>query len=728
VGDAASRAVLHNLAQRENGGLQMNDHTQAKRKIPWVAWLPATLAPFILYFVLAGSGQLVAGILAGLLAALALNGARLIRRQTKLLELVLVPFFLIHLLVTVGFQATFFRQYDGVILEGVMALVAWGGLLIGSPFTLEYARDDYPRELWHNPQFVLTNQIITIVWACVFTLITLVGLASASGAALPALVTNWLPALLTVLGFAGTLALPKWLPRLLLARDLQKRDPYPWPAPVFHPGFRRPGGNQHDAIIIGSGLGGLSAGALLAQRGLKVLVAEQHFEPGGYCTSWERGVRRGNERLRYVFDAGVHDISGLGPHGPVRNLLRQLNLEGRLDMRRMGHEYILPDMQLKVPEDAAQYVAELQRHFPAEAGNIAAFFDEMQAVYRELYADVDKMGGVPGAPQTVDAMLAYPAEHPHVMRWMERSFPAMLDTFFQTERLKEVLSMLTGYLTDDPANLGAVSMAPIFGYYFDGGYYPAGGSQALSNALVDVINANGGEVRLRTPVQRILVEQGRAVGVELGKGETHCAEAVISNADVQRTLLDMVGRAHLPTDYAQQVAALKPATSAFMVFLGVDIVPDRQPLVSYWAENEDDSIGMMIPSLVDPSLAPPGHASLTLMNFIHQPEATNWDRQAPGYLRRKRAYGDRMIESAERLIPNLREHIIYRQDATPATFARYTGATAGSIYGFARHATLGGTAKTPVERLYLTGSGVMGAGVEAVVISGMQVANEIYRA
>jgi phytoene dehydrogenase-like protein len=336
------------------------------------------------------------------------------------------------------------------------------------------------------------------------------------------------------------------------------------------------------------------------------------------------------------------------------------------------------------------------------------------------------MGGVPGAPRTVDGMLAYPAAHPHMMKWMGKSFPAMLDAFFQTERIKQVLSMLTGYLTDDPAGLGAVSMAPIFGYYFDGGYYPAGGSQTLANALAGVICANGGEVRLRTPVQRILVEQGRAVGVELNARETHCAEAVISNADLQRTLLGMVGREHLPAAYAQQVSALKPATSAFMIFLGLDIVPNRQPLVSYWSENEDDSIGMMMPSLVDPSLAPDGHSSIVLMNFIQQPQATDWDRRAPDYLWRKRAYGDRMLAVAEQVIPGLREHIVYRQDATPATFSRYTGATAGSIYGFANSAVLGETIKTPIERLYLTGSGVAGPGIEAVVISGMRVANEIY--
>lgn len=182
----------------------------------------------------------------------------------------------------------------------------------------------------------------------------------------------------------------------------------------------------HDAIVVGAGIGGLTAAALLAERGLAVLVVEQHYLAGGFCTSWPRIVRQGERRLRYVFDAGVHDVSGLGPHGPVRHPLRTLDLEDRLDWRRVTHEYVLPGLRLKVPHRADELVATLGERFPAERERIAAFFTEIEAVYREMYADAHTTGGVPCPPRTVDAMLAWPGAHPHAFRWMHAPFGVMV--------------------------------------------------------------------------------------------------------------------------------------------------------------------------------------------------------------------------------------------------------------------------------------------------------------
>jgi phytoene dehydrogenase-like protein len=262
-------------------------------------------------------------------------------------------------------------------------------------------------------------------------------------------------------------------------------------------------------------------------------------------------------------------------------------------------------------------------------------------------------------------------------------------------------------------------MAPIFGYYFDGGHYPGGGSQALPDALVQVIEQHGGTIHLRTPIRRVVLEQGRAVGIELQDGRRHHARAVISNADAQRTFLDLVGPEHLPADFARGLEALKPSVSAFSVFLGLDMVPDLASITML------DDLGITISSKVDPTLAPAGHASMTLLKLLPQDLAGSWDRKAPDYAERKRAFADRMIDSAEAVIPGLRQHITYRQEGSPATFARYAWSTGGSIYGpAAGQQPL--TLKTPIPNLYLAGSGVMGAGVEAAAIAGIHAANAIF--
>ena len=157
-------------------------------------------------------------------------------------------------------------------------------------------------------------------------------------------------------------------------------------------------------------------------------VLEQHFLAGGYCTSWERGVRHGDERLTYVFDAGVHDVSGLGERGGVRNMMRQLDIEEEVDCHRMDHEYFLKGKHLRVPRDPELFAAGLGGLFPCERETVKSFLGEMKSIYDEMYADMENTGGVPCAPRTVDDMLAYPAAHPHMMKWMDRPFGEMLDT------------------------------------------------------------------------------------------------------------------------------------------------------------------------------------------------------------------------------------------------------------------------------------------------------------
>jgi phytoene dehydrogenase-like protein len=391
----------------------------------------------------------------------------------------------------------------------------------------------------------------------------------------------------------------------------------------------------------------------------------------------------------------------------------------------MQHEYFLPGLHLKVPPRIEDFLSLLEGHFPGERQNLRTFFGEMEAVYRELYAEVDHTGGVPCFPDTVEEMVAFPRSHPHAFRWMETPFGGMLDAHFRDPRLRQFLSSLTGYLSDRPDTLTGGSMAPIFGYYFDGGFYPAGGSQSFADALAEVILQHGSRIYLGTAVRRLHIRDGRAVGVELSSGDTHHAEAVISNADVRKTFLELVGREYLPEDFAGRVHGLEFSASAFEVFLGVDYEPEVAPITKVSLDGR--KVEIAIPSKVDASLAPPGHACLTLIRLVPQTEAVTWDRHAPDYALRKRCVGEDLISTAEKVMPGLREHIVWRQDGTPATCARYAWTTGGAIFGPAANRWRP-TNKSPIERLYLAGAGVFpGPGIEAAVISGTLAANAIYR-
>ena len=592
------------------------------------------------------------------------------------------------------------QENVGLVIHLVLAGMAFGGIALGIPFTLQYAREEVPRDYWHLPQFVAVNAAITAVWGVNFLV----------GAAAFQLAPTIAPLVGAAAVFVGILAnrrLPDRLVNRAIAKRLAEREPYDWPAPAVIGAT-----DGRDVVVVGSGIGGLTAAALLAEAGARVTVLEAHDRPGGFCTSWDRKVRLRDGSLgRFVFDAGVHDVSGARADGPVGHLLRTVGAAERIAWQPVDRGILMDGRFRPLPGDADGLIALVATEFPGSAAGVAAFLAEMRGVYRDLYLDCGSTG-LPHIPRTVETMRAYPRTCPHAFRWRETGFLAMLKQFVPDEGARRLLASLTCYLSDRPETLSVGQMAPIFGYFFDGGVYPQGGSQRLADALAETIRDRGGEVRLRTPVSRILVEGGRAAGVLTTGGERIGAPAVLSNADVRRTLLELVGTAHLPDGYAARCRALRPSTSAFMVTLALDTRPDL-PAISFLT---DERMAIAMPSARDSTLAPQGCAAVSLIRLA--PADEGWDREAPDYRARKARQGDAMIAAASRLIPDLERHILHRQDASAATFARYAHSTGGAIYGV--DPTQGPLpCKTPVPGLCLTGGGVYpGPGVEACVISG----------
>ena len=496
--------------------------------------------------------------------------------------------------------------------------------------------------------------------------------------------------------------------------------PSTWTVPQF--GAWPDSETEHHVIVIGAGIGGLTVAALLAKRGLKVLVIEAHDRPGGCCTSWTRKVRcRNGEVGVFTFDAGVQDISGLGAKGPLRHLLAQLEATDQIHWHRVGHRYDQDGFQFEMPERPQDLVAALTQQFPDEAEGIAAFVLAVKGVYLDLYADVDVNGGVPTRPSGIKAMAAWPTERPLADRWMLCTWTEFLDHFFQDARLKRLLSVISEYVTDQPEVLTVGEMAPLFGYYFDGGSYPAGGSQRLADVLSANIDCCGGRVMLRTCVTQILLERGSAVGVTTAAGGTHRAPLIISNADFGVTFGQLMDPAILPTRYGQRLRNRKRGPSAFLVSLALDTVPDIPARVFLTTPTLQFGIGN--PSVIDPTLAPPGHAVLTMLLLLPEQECANWQAMDRiDYRQRKRALINEMITAAEAVIPGLRQTVLYQQAGTPRTAKRYLRTENGCIYGAARRQWSPGV-QSPIPGLMLVGGGGrLGPGIEPVTISGMTAA------
>lgn len=675
------------------------------------------LLPYLAFYALLGWHRPGAAILVGLGLILALGVWRATRREIFVFELGTLLLFATlggaFLIAPAAVSAA--ALWLALAGQGVIALAS---LVLRRPWTADYARAAYP-EAAGTPQFYLINAAISGLWGILFLL-----LAACRYAALSPIVPGAIVAFGALISIFG----PRFAIRMVLARLQAAREAWRWPAPDFG------GGGDCDVAVVGAGIGGLTAAALLADAGLRVMVFDQHVLAGGFCHCYPRKARWRGQTVRYRFDAGPHDFSGVWDGGPVSALLARLGIADRIEWRRIDHSYRTEAGRIDPPRDWRAYARLLGERFPDSAAGIGALFEEIHAIFEDMYATGATRGGFPGMPASVEAMLAFPKEHPHAFTWMNRPFDDLVASHVRDPQVVAVLKALSGYLGDGSETLTCADMAPIFGYYFKGGFYPVGGTSRFAEVLVEAIEERGGTVQLKTPVARILVENGRATGVQLRNGRSVSARAVVTNADLRRSFLELVGAEHLPADFRANLAAAAPAPSAFTVQLGLDYVPAIKPATHL---DESEGLGIATMSLVDPSAAPPGHSIMNLIRLVPHGEAAAWFppehegadgwkawRRSADYEARKKALGDEMIAAAESILPELKDHIVYRSDASPVTYARYDWASGGAIYGVSGMGRLKGS-KSPVQGLVVAGGGNAGAGVEAVVISGANAAEAL---
>jgi len=687
------------------------------------------LLPFVLFWTAAGFGAARTGAAAGAVLAGALIAWRLATRGPTLLEAVGAVVLAGIALVPAGAG---FAPGDGGVAASfvVLGLACAASVVLGRPWTSAYARSAWAGASG-SALFERVNRVLSGLWAALFVYAGL-----ARGFELSPLLA-WAPFALGVV--ASILGPRAWVARAL-SRSIAQREPNPWQAPDFS----RADGARDAVVVVGAGLGGLVAGALLADAGLRVVVAEHHDRPGGFAHTWLRKGRDGDARPVFRFDSGVHDVSGVRDGAPVGGILRRLGIEDQVAWTAMSRREIGPDGAHDVPSNWDAYVDQLARRFPAESGALRATLADVMTIFTSMYANAPAASGIPGAPATVEGLLDYARAHPLAVRWLDRPFAEFVGQRVRDPAAIAAIGALSGYLTDDASTLTVAQMVPLFGYPMHGGHYPVGGSGALADALVAAIEARGGTVRLKTAVERVIVEGGEARGVVLAGGERIDARAVVVNADFIDAATRLVDPDCWPAPFREALAAVRPACSAFMVHLGVrGGFPGARPLTR--VVTPAGGVEVVLPSVADPSAAPDGYATLELIRLVDPRAAAGWfdderadaraaragaghddpaRRASPSYRARKAALGDEMIAIAESAFPGLSSRIVVRCDASPLTFRRYAWSSAGSIYGASAPATLRAT-KSPIRGLVFAGAHTHGPGVEAVFISGARAAQAI---
>ena len=476
-----------------------------------------------------------------------------------------------------------------------------------------------------------------------------------------------------------------------------------------------------DAVIIGSGIGGLACAGMLAAKGRKVVVLEQAAVPGGYLTSFQREG--------FTFDSAVDCIAGLDPEGLLTWLLRSLGVEDgltpiRLDPIRVSR---FPGLTIQVDASLPAYIERLSRLFPSEQSGTAAFFRRAG----EIYSDVEAMmQTIKDGEENIDV---FPRA---LMRYHDLTHADLLRLDIRDARLLAILSDRCPFLGSSPVRVSATRMASLMMSYFrSGAFRLMGGHQRLPDLLTQGIRRMGGEVYCSRPAKKILLEGGRCARVLTKDGAEFEAKHVVSNADFVETFGRLVGGDVGAAILAETCGrALSP--SFFILYAGVrrDASPGAASSIGsfesfdlgefldrYVPFSNTEALGITIPTVEDPSLAPPDHDVYLVHELVPHGDARDWKQE-------EKACAEKVLGKAERVFPGLTRRLAYCEVATPATLERYTRNQCGAAYGWDQIPSLS-KVRHGIVNLHLAGHWAeTGGGILAAAYSGLRVAVRIIRA
>lgn len=515
-------------------------------------------------------------------------------------------------------------------------------------------------------------------------------------------------------------------------------------------------GGHYDAIVIGSGAGGLSCATRLAQSGLRVLLAEKNDWLGGYS--------HGFSQDGFYWDHGGHIFLAYRLGGQAREVFQRLKLDQRIEMVPDQHDYqcIFPDESMSLPAEMSAAADILAARFPDERDGIVKVLLTMEQMIEDAdrFVPSFRVGVRPGERRFYDPVLeqfqrpllgrivapaAWAARAPGaaLLRYQSRTLKDLLDEHLKSPRVKGYMSMLSAGISTGPGKLSAVIAGVFFVHALRTMWMPRGGFGRMAEALGELFQEYGGTVATGAEVARITVDNNRVSGVETLDGRRFTADAVVSNADARRTLLQMVDAAHVPAGLRSRLPQMEVTPSIFQVHLGVDmdLAPYRakiQRLNFFYPYDDIDramanfpngnveeaAFFLYVATFHQPEMAPPGRHSLKLEAY------TALDSKGIDWERDKDRIADVFIRRSEALIPELGKHIVTRALRTPLDLQRDTGNSQGAFAGWAFTPAMLSRARppqrTPVPGLYLCGHWTTPtAGVPWVMLGGYNTAGMV---
>ncbi len=445
------------------------------------------------------------------------------------------------------------------------------------------------------------------------------------------------------------------------------------------------GHKSYDAIVIGSGIGGLTSGALLAKKGLRVFLIEKEKQVGGYVVSFKREG--------FTFDATGAFVGGCQGGGEFNQILKEIGIHEEIEFIPIHQiQNLYPGFEIHFQEGGfSSYTEALLNLFPEEEKGLRTYLSLIKRIGDEVrsYSDM-----------TLAKRIFFPFYFKNLIRFHRTHHQTILDSLFRGGEIKMALHSLP--VTEPPSKLSFLFVAILISKALMGGtFYPRGGMGRIPEVMANSLLRFGGEIRLKTEVDQILIKDRRVEGILTRDGKIFQAPVVISN--INPNLL----KGMLPHEYqkpfVKRMRRFEYSLSCFILYIATDLdlkgrdLPYFTFLRSLSDLEEEDrmfhrgevpknpTMIISIPTLLDPSLAPTGQHLLKILVTVPYHYQGGWGRENPErYHQIKEEFSQKILQQLEsKLIPGLRDHLLFNEAATPLTLERYTGNELGAMYGLA---------------------------------------------